>query len=63
MPIDLIWLLTIVCGVSVAGVIATLVLRRKRRRSALVEDKRSQVTSWENEGGALPTPPAESTSR
>ena len=63
MPIDLIWLLTIVCAVSAGGVIATMVLRRHRRRSALVEDKHSQVTSWENEGGALPTVPAPSTSR
>ena len=55
MPFDPLLLLALAFAGAVAFAIAIALVRRRLRRISLALDDREQVTSWENEGGNLPS--------
>jgi hypothetical protein len=55
MPFDPFLLVVLACVGAASYAVAMTVLRRRRRRAALASNDREQITSWENEGGNLPS--------
>ncbi|HEY8243834.1 MAG TPA: hypothetical protein VII68_10265 [Casimicrobiaceae bacterium] len=55
MPFDPLLLLVLALAGVVAYVMIMAVVRRRRRRNAVASADREQITSWENEGGNLPS--------